>query len=76
MEKGSLAIRNQKVFIRLSRVAELQENYSKLCSEISVQNKIGAIRENPEQWKRNLTRKAVYDSIIRTLELPIPEQRC
>lgn len=76
MEKEALAIRNQKVFIRLSRVAELQENYLRLCNEISIQNKIDAIRKNPEQQQRNLTRKAVYDSIIRTLELPIPEQRC
>lgn len=62
------ATRNQKVFVALSAVLELQSQYHRAVQDLKT------LPESTEEWIRSLRRQRVnaYEQVIRTLELPIP----
>jgi hypothetical protein len=70
MEKDK-AVQDQKVFIRLGAVLELQSKYIEITNKINtVTNAPGLI--DTDEISRLRIRKHTLESAIRTLQLPIP----
>lgn len=58
------AVRDQKVFVRLGSVMELQEQYLRTCDDASKATQGGT-------YGSALARKAAYENVIKMLDLPI-----
>jgi hypothetical protein len=73
MEKDQ-SIRNQKVFIRLDKVLDLQKSY--LNSIADVKKHYPSNGNNPSlAWQRAFAQKQTLEQVIKTLDLPIEISR-